>query len=104
MFLGEGAAPGLLPEAREQAHSHTGYPRAAPAAHRHSVHPKRLCGPQLSRPQGQDPAQTRPFVLGYPLTALFPQKNKKQKTFFFLCPFTLAPDELTVPCPPVRVT
>lgn len=85
MFPGEGAAPGSLPAAWEQAHSLSGLPEAFTAAHRHAVQclgPSTLkvttifCVPNSwGRPRRQEPAQTRPFVVGYSSLPGFPRKN-----------------------------
>ena len=75
MFSGEGVAPGSLPEAQEQA-TLTVASQMPPQLHRHEV---QCLGPSMLRvtttfcvpnswgkPWRQDPAQTRPFVVGIP--------------------------------------
>ena len=51
-------------------------PGTSTAARRHAGHPALLCSPQLGLAPGRDPAQTRPFVVGYSSLPRFPRKKK----------------------------
>lgn len=73
--LAKGWPPGSLPEAQEQAHSHSGFPEASTAAqtrsavfgdHPHSGHHNLLCTPQLGQAPETGPSSDKATCCGYP--------------------------------------